>query len=69
MSNWSYVALAFGVAWTALILYALLLARRVSQAQRIAQTMRAVQQERTEDSVARSPDGGDSPLCDAPPAP
>ena len=40
MSNWGYVAIAYTVVWGSLALYALLLARRVSQARKLAQQLR-----------------------------
>ena len=39
VSSWAYVALAYTVVWGALAVYALVLARRVRQAQRVADTL------------------------------
>ncbi|MDQ2741912.1 MAG: hypothetical protein M3Z66_06395 [Chloroflexota bacterium] len=36
MSNWAYVAIAYTVVWGALAVYALVLARRVTQARRVS---------------------------------
>lgn len=63
VSNWSYVAIAYGVVWGALALYALLLARRVAQARTMADRLHETVQE------DRRPGEEDSPVCDAPPAP
>ena len=63
MSDWGYVAIAYTVVWGALALYALLLARRVSQARRV---------ERDLQDALRSEQQGDdqeSAVWDAPPAP
>jgi hypothetical protein len=60
VSNWSYVAIAFIAVWGALAVYALTLARRVTQAARIAEAMREASQVAT--SAAH-----ESAVCDAPP--
>jgi CcmD family protein len=60
VSNWTYVAIAYTVVWGSLAVYALLLARRVSQAQDIARRLN------TPDSQEKEQDGA---ACDAPPAP
>ena len=60
MSDWAYVALAFTIVWGALAVYALLLARRVSQARSLAEKLRQGE---------LLPDEGDNVACDAPPAP
>lgn len=46
MSNWWYVAIAYTVVWGALALYGLALARRVTQAQRVADRLRGIRDER-----------------------
>ena len=63
MSNWAYVAIAYTIAWGALAIYALVLARRVVQAREVARELsEAVDAgERVEEQ--------DSALCDVPPAP
>ncbi len=45
MPSWAYVAIAFIVVWGALAVYALVLARRVTQAERVAQSLRDGQAE------------------------
>jgi hypothetical protein len=59
VSDWGYVALAYAVGWGALAVYAVLLARRVWQAQEVAGRLRGAAQP--------DPDAGEE--CDAPPAP
>jgi CcmD family protein len=61
VSDWFYVTLAFAVVWGGLAMYALMLARRVTQAGRIEQSLRSALREDQE--------GSDAPVCDAPPAP
>ena len=39
MSNWAYVTIAFTLVWGSLVIYALLLARRVAQARDVAQRL------------------------------
>jgi hypothetical protein len=39
VSNWTYVAIAYTVVWGSLAVYALLLARRVSQAREVARRL------------------------------
>lgn len=40
MSEWTYVAAAFTIVWGSLAIYAIILARRVSQAQQVARALR-----------------------------
>ena len=40
MSSWAYVAIAYTVVWGALAGYAVVLARRVTHAQRVADSLR-----------------------------
>ena len=63
MSDWAYVALAFTVVWGALAIYALVLARRVTQARIVADKLREAPQ------AEMPPQDRDSAVCDAPPAP
>ena len=63
MSSWVYVAIAFTAVWGALALYALLLARRVTQAREIAENLR-----RAAEGSPPLPEQ-DATVCDAPPAP
>lgn len=62
MSNWAYVAIAYTVVWGALAVYALVLARRVTQARRVSR------------GLGNSPAGSiqadqqDSALCETPDA-
>jgi CcmD family protein len=44
VSNWSYVAIAYTAVWGALAVYALALARRVTQARRVAESLRNASQ-------------------------
>lgn len=44
MSEWGYVAVAFTVVWAALAVYALVLARRVTQAERVDESLRQAAQ-------------------------
>ena len=62
MSNWAYVAIAYTVVWGALAVYALVLARRVTQARRVSRGL--------ENSPAGSiqTDQQDSTLCETPDA-
>ena len=57
MSEWGYVAASFILVWAALAGYAIVLARRVTQAQRVQESLR--------DAV----EGEDTPACDVQPAP
>lgn len=63
MSDWGYVAVAFTIVWGSLAIYAILLARRVTQARELARSIRENldRQSRTLDQ--------DSAACDVPPAP
>lgn len=63
MSNWAYVAIAYTVVWGSLAVYALLLARRVTQAREVDRVLR--------DSARAETEGErqDDALCDVPPAP
>lgn len=62
VSNWAYVAIAYTVVWGALAVYALVLARRVTQARRVSRGL--------ENSPAGSiqADQQDSTLCETPDA-
>lgn len=40
MSDWTYVAAAFTIVWGSIAIYAIVLARRVSQARAVARTLR-----------------------------
>lgn len=63
MSNWGYVAIAYTVGWGSLAVYALVLARRVTQARRIARSLHDAVDAGAEPRIQ------DSAVCDAPPAP
>lgn len=57
MSEWGYVAAAFTLVWASLAVYAIALARRVNQAERVDESLReAVEAE-------------DATACDVQPAP
>jgi hypothetical protein len=56
-SEWGYVAASFILVWGALVVYALVLARRVTQAQRV------------EESLRDAAGGEDTAVCDVQPAP
>jgi hypothetical protein len=56
-SEWGYVAVSFILVWAALVIYALLLARRVTQAQQV------------EESLRDAAGGEDTAVCDVQPAP
>lgn len=62
MSNWAYVAIAYTVVWGALAVYALVLARRVTQARRVSRGLGDTLAGKT---VA---DQQDNQLCEAPDA-
>lgn len=55
MSNWGYVAIAYTVVWGSLAIYALLLARRVSQARKVAQQLRRQEADNPHESSVVSP--------------
>jgi hypothetical protein len=55
--EWGYVAVSFILVWGALVMYALLLARRVTQAHLV------------EESLRNAAGGEDTPVCDVQPAP
>ncbi len=57
MSEWGYVAASFTLVWAALVIYALILARRVSQARQVDQQLR------------ETVEGEDTAACDVQPAP
>jgi hypothetical protein len=57
VSEWSYVAAAFTLVWASLVIYALVLARRVTQAQRV------------EESLRDAAGGEDTTVCDVQPVP
>jgi hypothetical protein len=63
VSDWGYVAIAYTVVWGSLAVYAVILARRVAQANRVARRLREAGQTKSQ------ADGPDSAICDAPPAP
>ncbi|MDQ2741842.1 MAG: hypothetical protein M3Z66_06045 [Chloroflexota bacterium] len=63
MSDWAFVAAAWTIVWGSLAMYAVVLARRVTQAREIARHLR-----RELDRSERKAEG-DSVLCDTPPAP
>lgn len=63
MSNWDYVAIAYTVGWGSIAAYALVLARRVTQARRVAQSLKDATQTETEPIMQ------DTAVCDGPPAP
>jgi hypothetical protein len=44
VSEWGYVAVSFTVVWGALAVYALVLARRVTQAERVDESLRQAAQ-------------------------
>ena len=62
MSDWAYVAIAYTVVWGSLAVYAIVMARRVTQAERVERSLRdAVETEQSPEQ--------DTVLCDTPPAP
>ena len=63
VSNWGYIALAYTVVWGSLAVYAIVLARRVAQASRVAAALRQSLSE------GGSPVERDGTSCDAPPVP
>jgi hypothetical protein len=67
VSNWAYVAIAFTVVWGSLAVYALLLARRVTQAREVSRQLSEALAEDTRADGALEEQ--DSSVCDAPPAP
>lgn len=72
MSDWAYVAIAYTVIWGALAFYALVLARRVSQAAEVSRRLRQAPKADLESDTRRAADEtgeGDTVVCDAPPAP
>jgi hypothetical protein len=64
VSSWTYVALAYTIVWGALAAYAVVLARRVTQARQVAKHLQETL-DRADDEGAREEDG----LCDGQPAP
>jgi len=78
VSDWAYVAIAYTLVWGSLALYALFLARRVSQAREVSRRLRdssssgpAAESRYGESQVGA---GGaqtneSDRICDAPPAP
>jgi CcmD family protein len=50
VSEWAYVAIAYTIVWGALAVYAVVLARRVAQAERVAKTMRVPHPDETLES-------------------
>jgi len=72
VSSWAYVAIAYTVAWGGLAVYAVLLARRVAQARRVARELNDVVERSPSHSAlpqGHAVDEQDSAVCDAPPAP
>lgn len=63
MSNWGYVAIAYLAVWSALAVYAVLLARRVTQAKQVAHALREALEHGPE------PAEHEAGACDTPPAP
>lgn len=63
MSDWTYVAVAFTIVWGSLVIYAIVLARRVSQARAVARGLRESLESRNRHLEQ------DHAVCDAPPAP
>ncbi len=59
MSSWGYVALAYAIVWGSLALYALFLARRVTQSQKVERQL--------QEGLAESPTEQQNTICDAPP--
>lgn len=62
MSDWSYVAIAYTVVWGSLAVYALVLARRVTQARQVARRLRDAAPDDTSEPE------GETLSCDVPPA-
>jgi hypothetical protein len=69
VSDWTYVALAFTVVWGALAIYALILARRVTQARIVADGRPQGAAPTEAHQTEPPPQDRDSAVCDAPPAP
>jgi hypothetical protein len=73
VSDWGYVTIAFTVVWGSLAVYAIVMARRVTQAQQVTARLRGALGDPAHNSGAISPsrsstaDEQDSPLCEAPP--
>lgn len=63
MSNWSYVAIAYTAVWGGIALYAVALARRVTQARRVADALRDALEH------GQEPADQESGVCDTPPVP
>jgi hypothetical protein len=63
VSDWAYVTIAYTIAWGGVALYALALARRVTQARRLERQLRE-----TARGDATVPEG-DRSVCDVPPVP
>ena len=63
MSNWSYVAIAYIAVWGGLALYAVALARRVTQAGRVSDALRDALEHGEE------PPDREATVCDTPPVP
>jgi CcmD family protein len=63
VSNWAYVTIAYLAVWGGLAVYAVILARRVTQAKEVADALR--------DALEQSPETPDqeSAACDTPPVP
>lgn len=59
MSDWAYVTIAYVVGWGSLAAYAVILARRVSQARRVARSLGEVSTP-VENTIEQ-----DSAICDA----
>ncbi len=61
MSNWAFVAIAYTIVWGALAVYALVLARRVTQARRVSRGMEdaldgKIQADQQDGTLCETPD-------------
>jgi Flp pilus assembly protein protease CpaA len=63
VSDWWYIAIAYTAVWGGLAVYAIFMARRVTQARIVAQRLREMSEVETE---MRLPEGA---TCDTPPVP
>lgn len=61
MSDWLYVGLAYGVAWSAIVVYVVALRHRIGQARTLTESVQQQAQERPA-SVPQ-----EDPACDAQP--
>jgi hypothetical protein len=62
VSNWAYVAIAYTAVWGALAIYGLLLARRVTGARDVENTLQHALDSRSEEV-------DNAVVCDTPPVP